>query len=784
MTGFSFRRIRSAFASGIPFLAIVAIVAVLLLLVTLVTRMEDDLAESRFAAVAVPEVVTGTLPLQIVYPVRLRRERPEHPGRPLTARLSQIAPTTATQPYTITLSGGDALIFTDAQGRPVPPQLVLASHGVSEMVATLFLRPVPLIDGLPRAVTLVVNTPDRPPFVLAPIAIEPVLETRLRFLVTRLGQDLGLPLVLATTAVGLFINEYRQWRATRDAERRQAIQDVRAKLDQDPADGLLDLQRIEKQLQQEEWAPALQDQLEKVRLEWQERLTHAAEEQLLRDAGGTLEQGDQERGIAILKAIDHYFEGEVAQPVRTIGDALAASTSATPQQLGQAVAAAFELWDVYDEDARDLVVQTFQWVERQKGGPDQLSLAFNPDQLSYGNRLRLLRDPRLRSLPALGEVAQRLAVYRYDWPPVWSEGASLRSPALRAWLDAIGLNDNPFGADILQDDTLLPRTWAPPRAWDIIRGSRATLIVSAVPDDLAAVGLILRHELQTTVPQQALVIDLTLPAGALHHGSIGRSSLYAIAGALAERWIWLMARSPSALLDLPRREQQVLAGYLALTVGSGDALLLRLHRGGLKDDAERRMLERALTRSVEHVAQPEPAPVAMPGQPTRAEPAIGTLLAWLGIRPPGLQHTYVVLDCAASAPDEARQQVAALTRLAPDLAANGVVLKLLVPQEMVLPRQLPAVELHWRTDDLVKTLRDRMRLASGRDMLFGDLFAPPRPSTDTLLAAQARGSLSRLLWLGNRIVAAHLEHLEHDPGRLEREPDLDEGDLAALNGSK
>lgn len=783
MTGFSFRRIRSAFASGIPFLAIVAIVAVLLLLITLVTRTEDDLAESRFAAVAMPEVVTGTLPLQIVYPVRLRRERPEHPGRSLTARLSQIAPTTATQPYTITISGGDALIFTDAQGRPVPPQLVLASPGVSEMVATLFLRPAPLIDDLPSRVTLVVNTPDRPAFALDPITIEPFLETRLRFLVTRLGQDLGLPLVLATTAVGLFINEYRQWRAAREADRRQAIQDVRAKLDQNPADGLLDLQRIEKQLQQEEWAPELQDQLEKVRLQWQERLTHTTEEQLLRDAGDTLEQGNHERGIAILNAIDHYFEGEIAQPLQTIRGALAAGASTTPQQLKQAVVAAFALWDAYDEDARDLVVHIFQWVERQKNGPEQLSHAFNPDELSYGNRLRLLRDPRLRSLQSIRTITRDLAVYAYTWPSVWADDATSPSQARRVWLDAIGLQSNPFGADMLRADSLLLRTWAPPEGWNAIKAPRATLIVSGVPDDLAAASLMLRHELQTTVPQQALVIDLALPSGALHPGSIGRDSLHAIAGALAERWLWLIAGSPSALLDLPRREQQVLAGYLALTVGSGDALLLRLHRGGLKDDAEGRMLERALTRSVEYVAQPELAPVSMPGQPARAEPAIGTLLAWLGIRPPGLQHTYVVLDCTASTTDESRQQVAALTRLAPDLEANGVALKLLVLQGTECPRQAPVVELRWQTSDLVKTLRDRMGRASGRDMPFGDLFAPPQPSIDTTLATRANGSLSRLLGFGNQIIEAHLKHLENDPGRLEREPELDEGDLAVLNGS-
>jgi hypothetical protein len=276
-------------------------------------------------------------------------------------------------------------------------------------------------------------------------------------------------------------------------------------------------------------------------------------------------------------------------------------------------------------------------------------------------------------------------------------------------------------------------------------------------DRMVAVAML--HQERPQAQRPAFNIALPLPLAEVRSGARLREYVRAIAWKRGEMWIRLLGRNPGALLDLPEPEQSALAGLLVWVAGSQNSLRLRLRWNGLAEDAESRMLLRRIQ-------------AAGADAPRLEELPRGTFMSWVGLRPPGIDQTYLIANCL-KADELCREQASGLLELADDLQQLAIYPKLFLPSRIdKLAAPIERIALTWDQNRLKRILNTRIERASNDNIkTFGQLFGEePLVGGDLALIERANGSLSCLLALCDAVARQHQELHPDDPY-------LDETDL-------
>jgi hypothetical protein len=457
-------------------------------------------------------------------------------------------------------------------------------------------------------------------------------------------------------------------------------------------------------------------------------------------------------------ALEHRLRGQIQQAEiehvrRTIEAILVESGSDKLPTPDEVMNAALWLWDQFYEEARETIIQCLLWAD-QAGHREQIYERFRNGK---PRERRLLRDPRLK------DIAPDLAQYWYNWPPIEPKRL-VENSSIKRWLDRHDFEANPFGSRSIDRDLYLLKSWAFPNQWDFVTESRSSAIWTEVRYDRVAAVLMLRHELQSAVPQTSFLIWRTLPLPDIIQESTLDDSLRAVTRAIADMWIRFLASNPWALLDLPRSEQMSLAEMLLWQTGTRQKLRQRLVQAGLGESVQ----ENALWQRLESYTGEEQY---------KGTPLIDELLSWLQIRPPGLDHTYFIVDCPADrSQNGCRDQINHVASVASALIDVGISMKIYHALLDIELSSVDSLHLTWNRDHLLHMLRQRIYLASKERLkTFGELFGlEPFKAADDLLVDHAHGSLGKMLELGDTLIREHIQRHKPDDHYLYPE------DLAAV----
>ena len=405
---------------------------------------------------------------------------------------------------------------------------------------------------------------------------------------------------------------------------------------------------------------------------------------------------------------------------------------------GYSVKPGFSGASVWDTDLESVVgivaiADTDSNVRAAFAIPLQLALKACPELSQY---------VKIASLPITTKIIDRNKPYR--WLPFPTAPQIPEHQPLSSWLDKHMLSRSPFGPGSLRLDELLLRSWLPPQGWATITSERPTLIWSPDDEDRTAVALMLEYHVQT-VFKHVFPATIVLPPLANFSNPTDSAITY-VTRAIGDAWTRFVAFNPEVYLNLPKNHAALLASLLNWANWGFEGLRLALIEDELDPDTD---LGGAVVESLYHTLHS-----VSPQVLTNAR-----LEAWLRLRPPDLSHTFLILNCQdqqnSTVPQEQFKDIIALST---ELAAAGIVLKALAPFSLPkIPPIMDPVTLTWSDANLDQMLKKRMFLASQALEHIGELFGPvPDPDANLILVEKAQGSLSRMLYLGRKLLMKHI----------------------------
>lgn len=386
----------------------------------------DDLDDSRFATMHTFGPPDSSIPFTIVYPTRLRMDRPEVPGRQLMAWISSGVPITSTRFYTLTLDPAQYFIFSDSDGKIVPPQIVLSLERLPS-IGSVYIRPAPLSSqsALPPKITFSVVTPaSNGPKTLAigDIEIEDGTTSEWRFMFARISRDLALPLTVVIAVFGWIVDYRRQ---QQDAELQEREKDVqaqiraaRATLSTNLAESLRQIRMLEARAHSERWSGATLIDLQQLRARLDARRGRSSTEQLLDMIDEVLEQGHEAHALDLMDEVAQYVGGDLAGHLQTLRaylspppttpdwrkrlDAVLLRNVPPPPTDVAVVDALQSVWQQYGDATRELVVRVIRRLYPPALGAqpitsqsEAIKKLLQPFDVGEPHYLRLLRDRRL-----------------------------------------------------------------------------------------------------------------------------------------------------------------------------------------------------------------------------------------------------------------------------------------------------------------------------------------------------------------------------------------------------
>ena len=219
-----------------------------------------------------------------------------------------------------------------------------------------------------------------------------------------------------------------------------------------------------------------------------------------------------------------------------------------------------------------------------------------------------------------------------------------------------------------------------------------------------------------------------------------------IAHGAAWSWLEFLPLNVAVWFDLLPQQQRLLVNLLAWHAQSTQRPIDQLYLNGLSEDSEAQAVKEEMAALFEKVTPT--------GRPHEVE-----LLRWLEVRPPFLDHTYVLLDCPFTARQEIQIALDRVIEVSNRLLEANVILKVFVAEWPVPDDDLDVIPIAWDERNLTQMLNDRIRLTAEYGYnAFADLFHPNDPDglATTKLIQAAGGSLGRLQQLGQRIIMAHV----------------------------
>ena len=394
----------------------------------------------------------------------------------------------------------------------------------------------------------------------------------------------------------------------------------------------------------------------------------------------------------------------------------------------------------------------------------------------------LLKDEFMRSAarhaqlkPLLendSEIYNLVAPQPPSWPqvlrnPMYKEGK------IRNWLDMMGFRHHPFGTETPAEDPLLVSGWVPPEGWDGFLRQRAARARLPSWGDALYVAHYFPHSQEVSArrlfPVFAEFVDGKLTVKSLSGAGVRAAS---------KKWSEFLANSPERIHELSEWEQRNIA-FMGAWVASGsvthwldELASLRKLLCATENEAE---VKSGLQREESQVHFQwlcwRMETLVRGSSPSPRYDEIQSFLAWLNLRPPGLDRTVlsVVLDS-----EDVLEALVNAADLWYALKKAGVEIKILSSRPLAstpmrfTSSNLKALLLRWSEQDLnsILDLRCQAAVSSFDKNLkdFAGLFRiPAAPSAwekfrelRGVIVTASDGSLARLLELGRNLVDRHV----------------------------
>ena len=492
------------------------------------------------------------------------------------------------------------------------------------------------------------------------------------------------------------------------------------------------------QSQEEQWERSLLNSVQHVK-----RQLLAQKGNLWKLINEALEEENFSRAQTILQAFEILYADNTrsreAMRIRRISQVLKmvdAPTTSAPSslKLADVIGDALYFWQTYDIEAREMAVQLLLWATNHEEGEAILRQRFTADD---GQQyLYLLNDARLKDIPML----KILSVYSYEIHSPYFQPPDEDEASLSEWLSANMFDFNPFGNHIVNGLPLFARTWAQPAAWNKVHSTAPVILWSKSAEDLRYASQMLAYEISLE-KSKTFLVKIQVPELIHDLTNSPDQGLQSLARSCAETWLDILGSQPYAFLDLLRTDQLVLAEFLHWHAGSFEMLKFRLmQRGYDLENSPQRMTLRRLEEDVGELS-------------TSSTVTSRQFLSWLRVRPPGLEHTYLVVECIS--PRLAAQMMPHLSELFDlniDPVETNISIKIfLVAESSANFPEVSIEELRWSEESIRKMLQDRLYLASNATYTSMNDFLPlgTPPGADENLVLGANGSLSKLLKMGN-----------------------------------
>lgn len=428
------------------------------------------------------------------------------------------------------------------------------------------------------------------------------------------------------------------------------------------------------------------------------------------------------------------------------------------------VADIMKLWDGFDADVKDLIVEALnaELVRCKQPDLSRLPRADLYEKVFYNDyRRRLLRSEEIRRIfPQL----KPLTALPIGYDAVWLHVQKCPDDAkVIKWLRQHNLIANPFGCDI-RIYPFYPQGIRRPNRWESFFDSTPLLAQCPSAEDVYPLAFLLRDEclppkkvdfkVREVLKTEQRIFPISI---SLHQENATQLPLVALSHAATRSWLDILPLSPDALLDLPLVSQQVLLELLCWSVGGKETLISLIEQNGLKKDVAGGVLKRKIAEFEGHL-------------PHTYLPQDHVLLSWLKIRPPDLDKTYLILSDEGN-PPFVHLWFKQFSPLIPVLLLNEIVTKMIASTPILPAMHLSDINLSWsdegRTDKdrwlkqfldgqfdaaMDKNAKEVMGIATR----FHELFGPGTEEEITgKLIVASRHSLARILLLGNRLLQKH-----------------------------
>lgn len=742
--------------------------------VALVYQAGRPAAESRYQAWATDQVTWGTeqAVLSIAYPVEVRLE-PSDELRPISVWLRHVTPTVGTAPLVVSpvtptitstlvvtsrampVMGAIAtptptlrpwivsfepydngLLFTDKDGAPTAPQVVLTPGTESAAAAVLYVRRAPVqATSTPAPVVVAVYAPDGQRAAQGATTLQIGWETsRDAFWRRLLGLLLGptTPFLGMATALGAFAlqlwirNSEQQQREREDQGRRTELEEVNT------IESLLGSQPV------------------------------AALNAIVRLTSRGLQYEDSRNRLAALRDTPQAKDAFVILTRDSFGQGNYETARLALQQIPlthadhlQDFKAVLDNLEADGKQNRWTALST----EQVKSVRDALyALQQNPDKAVGARAAQLLRDLAHEFGWDRKEPQSAIRPEYLNRLGLWPTPRAMVDPSLAACLDRLDLEFNPFGPLEAEYDAHLA-TYRVDAPWALARGKTPVVLLGPPGSGKTAASLLLSldciHPFAYPREPETLPVRYVPSLDGLS-GRSRRRHLEHIVVATARTVASYVAHWDEAFLTLPTRDRFAIVHLLCFEARSPEHVAAQLSLLGPEEGPSERLL--AAVRGLYH-----PARLRNTNEQE--------LLDCLGnARPAGFGCTYLLVDVPGSLPapdkDTMQQSLSALIDLIAPLAVAGVYAKLFLPD--ALAGRLgdlgpcPTHCLEWPAESLAEMLEARIRAAgreSGVESLM-QLCGPDVPGgpdgiddADQRLVKAANGSPRTLVQLGNKLLA-------------------------------
>lgn len=446
-----------------------------------------------------------------------------------------------------------------------------------------------------------------------------------------------------------------------------------------------------------------------------------------------------------------------------------ASNAFPAEEIFILITAIMKLWDSLDADAKDLIIEALKRLSQKAVLSSISATELQTQVFTTSKKRRLLRDVEIqRIFPQLVDPLKGKPLplgYDAKWRHFHK---SSDDPIIVDWLGNFSLVSNPFGVGNLKNCPFYPEGSARPDRWEDVLAPFPQRVQCLTPEDARALNFLMRSECfpkKKVDPQGNETLDpgkQTFPVMvSFEQSAPSETPLITLARSTAQTWMEILSFSPDGMLDLLPAEQVALLELLCWNFGSNSIVINLLKQAGQKNNPTDRLLIRKIDEfktefSSSHLPQD------------------AVLLSWLKVRPPDLNHTYLIIPIDEFPENVRSWWLEQFIPLIPAFFLNGIVIKLFSSLYIPVTIPLSAIRISWSEAQLKMSLnaqfdaavdkirRNEMGLRLNFHSLFGfnasvGYFEAEEDTTDKLISA-SHNSLARMLTLGNGLFQYHCEN--------------------------